>query len=171
MWDFNYTCTPNNIPLTCESQPLCGLQDFSMCHEQIILTPPSLMDFFLHCASFMGPHVSTLCVFYPWEPRTSPSPLSSTIENILCWVFFQDRLCGFIDLLGAIYRSCPNCERGLSLLHLRNGFNYTYPVLIPTAKGTSIILSHLPHTTMSFFFFFFFLRITALSFDTTWCER
>ena len=84
--------------------------------------------------------MSTPCVFYPWEPRTSPSPLSSTIENILCWVFFQDHLCGFIDLLGAIYRSCPNCERGLSLLHLRNGFNYTYPVLIPTAKGTRLTL-------------------------------
>ena len=138
MWDFNYTCTPNNIPFTCESQPLYGFQDFSMGHEQVLLTPPCLMDFFLHWSIIHGtPCVKPVCLLiYPWEPRTSPSPLSSTIENILCWVFFQDRLCGFIDLFGAIYHSCSNCERGLSLLHLWNGSNYTYPVLIPTAKWT-----------------------------------
>ena len=86
MWDFTHTCNPTNLPLTCESLLLCGLQDLSMGHEQVLLTPPCLMDFFLHWCIIHGtPCVKPVCLLiYPWEPHTSPSPLSSTIENILC---------------------------------------------------------------------------------------
>jgi len=48
MWDFTHTCILNNLLLTCESLPLCGLQDFSLGHKQVLLAPPYLMGFFLH---------------------------------------------------------------------------------------------------------------------------
>ena len=48
MWNFTYTCTPNNLLFMCEFLSLYGLQDLSVNHEQIILTPPYLMGFFLH---------------------------------------------------------------------------------------------------------------------------
>ena len=87
IWDFTHTCNPTNLPLTCESLPLCGLQDLFVGHEQILLTPPCLMGFHFINASSMG----TTCQFRthihgnparlcPWEPRTTP--LFSTISNI-----------------------------------------------------------------------------------------
>ena len=36
MWDFTHKCTPNNLPLMCES-PLCALQDLSMGNKQVLL--------------------------------------------------------------------------------------------------------------------------------------
>ena len=82
MWDFTHTCTPNNLPLTCESLPLCGFQDLSVGHEQVLLVPPCLWAFSFTHASSMSLHVSTPDIFYsPWEPHTSS--MSSTIGNIL----------------------------------------------------------------------------------------
>ena len=57
MWDFTHTCTPTNLPLTCESPPLCGLQDLFVGHEQVLLTPPYLMGFSLHQRVIHGSRV------------------------------------------------------------------------------------------------------------------
>ena len=47
----------------CESQPLYRLQDFSIGHEQVLLTPPCLMDFFLHWCIIHGtPRVNPVCL-------------------------------------------------------------------------------------------------------------
>ena len=48
MLDFTHTYAPNDLPLTCESLPLYGLQDLFVGHEQVLLAPPCLMDLFLH---------------------------------------------------------------------------------------------------------------------------
>ena len=66
MWDFTHMCTPNNLPLTCESLSLCGLQDLFVGHEQILLTPPCLMGFSLHQCIIHGSLVR-----HPWEPHVN----------------------------------------------------------------------------------------------------
>ena len=83
-----------------------------MSHKQVLFAPPRLMRFFsFTSASSMSLYVSTLHVFYPsWEPHTSS--LSSNIgNNTPLFGLFQDRLCGLMGFLVAIYRPCSNCER------------------------------------------------------------
>ena len=99
MWDFTYTCTLNNLPLTCES-PLCELQDLSVGHKQVLL------------------------MHHPWafmcQPRTSFILLGNLASHrclaplaiiLLSWTFFKIVCVGFMGLLGAIYCPHSNCER------------------------------------------------------------
>ena len=71
MWDFTHTCNPTNLPLTCESLPLCGFQDLFVGHEQVLLTPPCLMGFSLHQRVIHGSRIR-----HPWEPRVNPARTS-----------------------------------------------------------------------------------------------
>ena len=140
MWDFTHTCNPTNLPLTCESLLLCGLQDLSMGHEQVLLTPPCLMGFSLHQYII---HESL--VHHPWEPRVNPARTSMGTPHVhvhgnlashhyfaplaifICWAFFFS------------FSSSPR-----SLCVGRLGF------LCPRWVGTMNTSPPSPHTTMGF---------------------
>ena len=61
---------------------------------------------------------------------------------------FQDCLCGLYGLAWCNILSLLQLRKGLTLFHLWKGFKYTYPIPAPTAKGISITLPPLPHTTI-----------------------
>ena len=96
MWDFTHTCNPTNLPLTCESLPLCGLQDLFVGHEQILLTPPCLMGFSLHQCIIQG-----FLVRHPWEPRVNPARISMGCWAFLFFLFSPGSLC--VGHLGFLY--------------------------------------------------------------------
>ena len=99
MWDFTHTCNPTISPSRV-SLLLYGLQDLSVGHEQVLLTPPCLMGFSLHQCVIHG---SIVC--HPWEPCVNPTrtsmgtPLVHVHGNLaphhylalsaifLCWAF------------------------------------------------------------------------------------
>ena len=90
----------NNLSLTCESLPFCGLQDLSIGHEQVLLTPLCLMGFSLHQCIIHGSLIR-----HPWEPHVIPTRTSMGIPHVyvhgnlaphhylaplaifLCWAF------------------------------------------------------------------------------------
>ena len=101
MWDFTYTCNLT-ISLSREFLLLCGFQDLSMGHEQVLLTPPCLMGFSLHQCIIHG---SLVC--HPWEPRViltrtsmgtlhvyvhgnlAPHNYLAPLAIFLCWAFLS----------------------------------------------------------------------------------
>ena len=80
MWDFTYMCIPNNLSLMCDSLPLCGLQDFFVGHEQVLLTPFCLWAFFFINTSSMGTMLRHIAFLAP-------------LTTFFCWVFFLQDLC------------------------------------------------------------------------------
>ena len=80
MWDFTYMCVPNNLSLMCDSLPLCGLQDFFVGHEQVLLTSFCLRAFFFINTSSIG---TTLCHIAFLAP----------LATFFCWVLFLQDLC------------------------------------------------------------------------------
>ena len=76
IWDFTHTCNPTISPSRV-SLPLCGLQDLSMGHEQVLLTPPCLMGFSLHQCIIHGSLVR-----HPWEPRVNPASTSMGTPHV-----------------------------------------------------------------------------------------
>ena len=85
----------------CESLPLCGLQDLSVGHEQVLLTPPFLMDLSLNQRVIRGPLID-----HPWELRVNPAHTSmetphdhvhgnlashhylAPLAKFICWALF-----------------------------------------------------------------------------------
>ena len=61
----------------CESLSLCGLQDLSMDHEQVLLTPPCLMGFSLHQCIIHGSLIR-----HPWEPCVNPAHTSMGTPHV-----------------------------------------------------------------------------------------
>ena len=127
-----------------------------MSHEQVLFTPLCLEGFSFTSASsmHMPPRVISHVFFHgnltPQRHRCL-TPLTNIINKYPLLGIFQDCLCvGFMGLLGAIYRSCSNLKRDLSLLHLWKGFKYIHPTPALTMKGTSTILPPLPYTTIGF---------------------
>ena len=100
MWDFTRTYNPTISPSRV-SLPLYGLQNLSMGHEQVLLTPPCLMGLSLHQCIIHG-----ALVRHPWEPRVNPAHTSMGIPHVhvhgnlashhylaplaifICWAFF-----------------------------------------------------------------------------------
>ena len=101
MWDFTHTCNPTISPSRV-SLSLYGFQDLFMGHEQVLLTPPCLMDLSLYQRVI---HRSLVC--HPWEPRVNPARTSmgtpyvhvrgnlaphhylAPLAIFLCWAFFS----------------------------------------------------------------------------------
>ena len=68
--DFTHTYNPIISPSRV-SLPLYGLQDLSVGHEQVLLTPHCLMGFSLYQLVIHG---SLVC--HPWEPHVNPARTS-----------------------------------------------------------------------------------------------
>ena len=116
----------NNLSLTCESLPFCGLQDLSIGHEQVLLTPLCLMGFSLHQCIIHGSLVHHL-----WESRVNPTYTSMGTPHIhvhgnltphhylaplvifLCWASFSFFLFFFLllDLCACVGRLGFLCPR------------------------------------------------------------
>ena len=100
MWDFTHTCNPTISPSRV-SLPLYGLQELSVGHEQVLLTPPYRMGFSLHQHVIHGSLIR-----HPWEPCVNPARKSMGTPHVhvhgnltlhhyftplaifICWVFF-----------------------------------------------------------------------------------
>ena len=76
MWDFTHTCNPTISPSRV-SLPLYGLQELSVDHEQVQLTPPCLMGFSLHQRVTHGSLIR-----HPWEPRVNPARTSMGTPHV-----------------------------------------------------------------------------------------
>ena len=68
IWDFSYMCKHNNLLLTCEPLPLCGLQDLSMAMNKSY-SPPLSYGLF---PSLVHHSWASTC-----QPRTSSSMRTS----------------------------------------------------------------------------------------------
>ena len=104
----------------CESLPLCGLQDLSMGHEQVLLISPCLMGFSLHQRII---HESL--IRHPWEPHVNPTRTSmgtlfvhvhgnlaphhylAPLAIFLCWVFLLFSSLGSL-CVGHLGFLCPH---------------------------------------------------------------
>ena len=143
-------CIPNNLPLTYKFLPLYGFQDLLVGHEQALFANPSLMGFSFNSASFIRLDMSTLHIFYPWEPCTSPlcsiignTPLLSFFPRSFVWVLWARLMqCTNPAPIAKETSPCSICKRALK---------YTHLILAPAAKVTMITwtLPSLLHTTMS----------------------
>ena len=102
----------------------CGLQDLSMGYEQVLLTSPYLVGFFLHWCIIHGlPRINPACPFIFYGNLHCLALLAIIL---FCWAFSKIVCVGFMGLLGAIYRPCSNCENDPSLLHLQEGASSTH---------------------------------------------
>ena len=81
-YEISLTRLPPTISLSCESLPLFEFHFLFVGHEQGLLAPPLPYGLYsFTSASSMGLHMSTMHVFYPWEPCISL--LSNTIDHTL----------------------------------------------------------------------------------------
>ena len=84
---------------------------------------------------------------------------------------FQDCLCGLYGLAWCNISSPLQLGKGPALLHLRKGFKYTYLVLPPTVKGTSITLPPLPPHHHGFWLGKLIPYFTGWYFSFRWIKR